>query len=139
MYSLVRHQPSWYYWILLDPEAVTINRQHYVAVLSKFYQTFGQIRGVDSDSQWFQRDGAMLHTSNARLHWLEQQYGEELSCIFTFIYIYLLIYIYVNIYKNIFGIFWIFLAFLSFFIVFLGFLFYISFRKNKKNENNKIV
>lgn len=44
-----------------------MNSEHCITVLSKFYSAFRQMRGVDRDSQSFQQDGAMPHSSNASL------------------------------------------------------------------------
>ena len=56
----------------------TVNRDHYVAVLRKFWASLGRRRGMDRDQQWFQQDGATPHNSNVSLAWLRERFDDKL-------------------------------------------------------------
>lgn len=58
--------------------AVTVNTEHYLGVLKKFWTTLGRRRGVVRGVQWFQQDGATPHTSNDSLEWLRERFGVRL-------------------------------------------------------------
>ena len=50
----------------------------YVAVLMKFWASFGRCRGIDRDEQWFRQDGGYLHTTNDSLAWLRERLKDRL-------------------------------------------------------------
>ena len=61
-----------------DGQSQTINKEHYMAVLNKYWASLGRRRGVLRASQWFQQDGATPHTANETLAWLRQRFEERL-------------------------------------------------------------
>ena len=68
--------PYWFEDENERPQAV--NTERYVAVLMKFWASLERHRRIDGDKQWFQQDGATLHTSNDSLAWLRKRFQERL-------------------------------------------------------------
>ena len=51
-----------------------VNTERYVEVLTNFWASHGQYESINCEEQWFQQDGAFLHTSNNCLAWLRERF-----------------------------------------------------------------
>jgi len=61
-----------------DGRSQTVNKEHYMVVLNKYWASLGRRRGVLRASQWFQHDGATPHTANETLAWLKQRFEKRI-------------------------------------------------------------
>ena len=62
----------------VDEETVTVTKEHYIDVLKKSLRALGTHRGVNQDVQWFQQDGATLHTAKITMEWLHHRIPNRL-------------------------------------------------------------
>ena len=68
------------YWFEDDNEnAVSVNTEHCLQVLRKFWASLGRQRVVVRPDQWFQQDGATPHTSNESLAWLQEHFVFQIA------------------------------------------------------------
>ena len=56
---------------------VTINKDRYVGILEKLWLKIADDPDLDTQTVWFQQDGASPHTLRAALSWLEDHFGER--------------------------------------------------------------
>ena len=60
-----------------DGKALTVNKDRYLQVLVKFWNTLGRRNDLSREDQWIQQDGAPPHTARETIAWLEQHFGDQ--------------------------------------------------------------
>ena len=67
------------FWFEKDVgETMAVNKERYIVVLNKFWRTLCARRGVHREEQWFQQNGAILHTANITMEWLDRRFAGRL-------------------------------------------------------------
>ena len=62
----------------VDEYAVTVTKERYIDVLNKFYKILGTRSGVFQDVQRFQQNGAIPHSADIMMEWLDNRLSNRL-------------------------------------------------------------
>ena len=57
---------------------MTVNKEHYIVILKKFWRTLCARHGMHQEEQWFQQGGATPHTANITMEWLDRRFAGRL-------------------------------------------------------------
>ena len=57
---------------------LTVNKEHYIVILNKFWRTLCACHGVHQEEQWFQQEGTTPHTANITMKWLDRPFASQL-------------------------------------------------------------